>query len=265
MAVPTPDALTVANASGAATVELVYGLTTPVAIRVELRGEAATVTSGATCYLMRNTTERQALTASVAVAGEISASVTASDVSAINGQLGDNLIIEWTGTVTDGAGVQLIRHRSSAVLVSEQSRPSVIYAALTRRYSQASKACAIPLNQSNFHEQFLAGMEDFRSELAIRSGFVGVQVFPDEFTALALPHVMLAWVRFMNTGVGTFWTTEYNAWERERDRRWKVVEVTLKARAAAFATSPETTRARVESPAYRDPKGDGPRVIGGYL
>lgn len=260
----TPDALTVANASGAATVELVYGLTTPVAIRVELRGEAATVLSGATCHLMRNS-ERQALTTSVAVAGEVSASVTASDVSVVGGQLGDNLIIEWVGSVTDGSGVQLIRHRSSAVLVSEQSRPSVVYAQLTRRYSQASKACAVPLNQSNFHEQFLAGLEDFRAELAIRAGFVGVQVFPDEFTALALPHVMLAWIRFMNTGNGTYWKDEYNAWERERDRRWKVVEVTLKSRAAAFGTSPLTTRAKVESPAYRDPKADGPLVIGGYL
>lgn len=264
MAVPTPDALTVANASGAPTLELVYGLTTPVAIRVELRGEAATVLSGATCYLMRNA-ERQSLAVSVAVAGEVSASVTASDVTAVGGQLGDSLIIEWTGTVTDGSGVQLIRHRSSAVLVSEQSRPSVVYAALTRRYAQASKACAVPLNQSNFHEQFLAGLEDFRSELAIRSGFVGVQVFPDEFTALALPHIMMAWVRFMNSGNGTYWRDEYVAWERERDRRWKVVEVTLKARAAAWAASPEVTRSKVESLAYRDPKGDGPRVVGGFL
>lgn len=265
MAVPTPDALAVANASGAATVELVYGLTTPVAIRVELRGDAATILSGATCYLMRGTSERQALTASVAVVGEVSASVTASDVAAIGGQLGDSLIIEWTGTVTDGAGVQLIRHRSSAVLVSEQSRLSVVYADLTRRYSQASKACAVPLNQSNFHEQFLAGLQDFRAELAIRSGFVGVQMFPDEFTALCLPHIMMVWLRFMNTGNGTFWTSEYVAWERERDRRWKTAEVTLKARAAAWATSPEVTRVKAESPAYRDPKGDGPRVVGGCL
>lgn len=265
MAVPHPDDLTVANASGAATLELVYGLTTPVAIRVELRGVAATVLAGATCYLMRGTSERQSLTAVVAVAGEVSASVTAADVAAVNGQLGDNLIIEWTGSVTDGAGTQIIRHRSSAVLVSEQARPSVVYSSLTRRYSQASKACAVPLNQSNFHEQFLAGLQDYRSELAMRFGGIGVQVFPDEFTALAEPHIMLVWVRFMNSGVGTFWTNEYNAWQIERDRRWKHAEATIKARGAAFATNFETTRQKVESNNYRNPKPDGPQVVGGYL
>lgn len=265
MAVPIPDDLTVANANGAATVELVYGLTTPVAWRVELRGVAATVNSGATCYLMRQTSERQALTAVVAVTGEVSASVTASDVTAINGQLGDNLILELTGAVTDGAGTQIIRHRSLAVLVSEQSRPSVVYADLTRRYSQASKACAIPLNESNFWNQFLAGLQDYRSELATRFGGIGVQVFPDEFTALALPHIMLVWVRFVNTGVSTYWKEEYNAWERERDRRWKNAEATIKARGAAFATNPDTQRVRVESSAFRNPKPDGPLVVGGCL
>lgn len=265
MAVPHPDDLTVANASGAATLELVYGLTTPVAIRVELRGVAATVLAGATCYLMRGTSERQSLTAVVAVAGEVSASVTAADVTAVNGALGDNLIIEWTGTVTDGAGTQIIRHRSSAVLVSEASRSSVVYSDLTRRYNQALKACALPINETNFHNQFLAGIQDYRSELAMRFGGIGVQVFPDEFTALALPHIMLVWVRFVNNGVGTYWKEEYNAWERERDRRWKHAEATIKARGAAFATNFETTRQKVESAGYRNPKPDGPQVVGGYL
>lgn len=265
MSVPSPLDLTVANASGAPTIEIVYGVTTPVAIRVELRGEAATVLPGATCTLMRNTSERQTLTASVAIVGEVSASVTDSDITAVNGVLGDTLVIEWTGSVTDGSGTQLIRHRSSAVLVSEQSRPSVVYAALTRRYIQASKACAVPLNQSNFHEQFMAGMDDYRSELAIRFGSIGTQVYPDEFTALALPHIMLVWCRFMNTGTGTYWRDECVFWERERERRWKVMEVTVKARGAAWGTRPLVQRAKVESEGYRSPKADGPRVIGGGL
>ena len=265
MAVPHPDDLTVANASGAATLELVYGLTTPIAIRVELRGVAATVMAGATCFLMRGTTERQALTAVVAVAGEVSASVTDADVTAVNGQLGDNLIIEWTGTVTDGAGTQIIRHRSSAVLVSEQMRPSVIYARLTRRYSQALKTCAIPLNQTNFHEQFLEGIQDFRDTLAVRFGGIGVQVFPDEFTALALPHIMIVWCEFVDSGIGTFWKDRVAQWKVERDQRWKHAEATIKARGAAFATNFETTRQKVESAGYRNPKPDGPAVVGGYL
>lgn len=269
MSAPNPDDLSVTALSGQPLIELVNDQTTTVAFRVELRGVAVAVNSGATITLIRSNGAGVSLSSvSVATTGEISAPCTAANITSASASVGDSALLLLEGNVTDGANTLSIRRQIPCVIVSAATCWSMMYAELTARYSQLAKSCALPDGQSTFWPQIQVGLREFRREMHTRFGERHKMLSSESTQSLEIAYALRAVCG--NQGGSPlsktdYWPGQVQYWTAEIDRLWKCVTVLVKDN-ATFGNVPNTSVAKVESDTYQKRGVPGyPQWVGGSM
>lgn len=261
------DELTIANRDGQSFLEVVDGQTSYLVWRTEFQAAAITLSSPQV-ILRRSDSESVTLASVTASSGEVSATVTSSELTTASAQLGDDLIAELTGTYTSGSDAYLVRHRSAVIVVSRATRAVVMYDEITTRYPQLAESCALPTGQTTFHPQMRIGLRDWRREMDLRFGRTNVIVLPDQLAALQVCYVLIAvcqWQHGNTMGSGDYWAGQVRDWREERDRLWKRLEVVVEDGVKAWGKRPNGEVRRAESDGYRTPRADGPPSYGGSM
>lgn len=263
------DDLVVSTLDGETVLEVLSDVNTCVGIRVELRTAAATISTMA-ARLIRTDTDAVSLTTDLdySTAGQASVVVTTGNLSTIHAALGDDLTLEWSGTVTDSGASHLIRHRVAVVVTSRQVSAQVTLDELTGRYGQLAKACALPSGQTTWTPQIRLGLRAWRREMAMRFGRALDLVYPDQVAALQIAYVIEAVLTFVRSGAGTgaqYWETELTRWRAEQERLWSRLEASVATQRAAWGRGQSSTTYRLEGQEWRTPRGDGPVSYGGGM
>lgn len=213
------DDVVVSSADGFAFPELADDSTTQIGIFLELRGTAATAAT-ASCVLKKGSNS-VTLTPSVATAGEVTASVTAANLTTLTAVKGDIVTAFWEGTITDSGVTHTFRHEMAIMVEDRLYRWGVLMANLAIYFPEVAKSCTYPANQSNWWPQARLALRNLRNRIDRQQG--GMRAYaishPEDLTELAEYAVLLEIGRVMYRSANgkdkdianflTYWSDEF--------------------------------------------------------
>ncbi len=231
MAVPRMDDAILCPKDGHILYEVAIGEDNTLGLFAQLRGAAATV-SAAELYITRGSTSVSP-TVSIATAGEVSATLTAANMTTLGAQIGDVLTGWWKVSITDGATTHVVRFEEALGVSDRAIRFPLDYNAMVTQCLQMGKACAIPSGQSNFWPQVRIGIRNFRNRVNMQQATVKTFMLANEgvcgpvVEAFGFVEALGAMVGAQNTATGYL---EQQRREKlaERDALWASLVVLAK-------------------------------------
>lgn len=215
-----PDDVTVSPVGGGVLTEVAIDVTTLLGVYVQLRGAAVTSTS-VEAVITRGATS-VTLTATAA-SGEVTAPLTAANLTTLGASIGDVLTGWIQGTVTDGSGSQTWRYQMSIRVSDRVWRFPFDYNRFTTRLMQFGKTCSIPSGQTNWWPQICLGLEDLRNDINrqrsdVKTAFLST---PGALTEVAEVYgtesALRTAVSHSNAPQGSTLIRELMRWEKRRE------------------------------------------------
>lgn len=191
-----PDSLSIRPIDGTAYRGVTNDATTQIGLFVELNGEAVTVDAGCTC-VVRNGSTTQSLTVSVATQGEVTASLTAADITALGATVLSGLVATFNGTVS--SGTRQLKYEMPFILMDRGRSAPITLAELKRSIAAMNHAATVPSGQTNLWPQVIDILQEFWDELDSFGGDLKTYLItnPGELRRACLPFVKCGLLRYL--------------------------------------------------------------------
>lgn len=170
-----PDDVTVSPVGGAVLSEVAIDLTTQLGVYVQVRGVAVTSTATSCTVTLGSTSITLATTAA---SGEVTAPLTAANLTTLGAVIGSTLTGWLQGTVADGSDTQIWRYDFSILVSDRVFRFPFDYNRAMAVFLPFAKSCSLPTGQTTHWPQILPGLLDLRDDINmqradVKTAFLG--------------------------------------------------------------------------------------------
>lgn len=237
MATPRIPDLTVAPFDGQTTAPIVVDGSTEVGLFIQLRGVAISVTTAALTLKMGSASVSPSVTIA---SGQVTATVSAANVTTLNARPLQAITAWWSGTYTDGSDTREWKYEQTLVVTDRLTRLAINYDNLVLELPEMGKACSLPDGQTNWWPQVRLAYEKFLQEMSTQSGIQLAQITdPSQLAPAATAYILWQVSRVMYRhvqGQGSGLANDIAFFEKEFHRLWSATLVNLKRNQETFGT-----------------------------
>jgi len=156
------DDVSLSPTGGAVLSEIAVDRTNPLGILVQLRGANATAAT-AECVVTRGSASVTLVT--TIAAGEVTASITAANLTTLGAGIGSRVTAWWRVTVVDGSATHTAEYEEHLGVSDRVLRFPLDYSRITTRVLALGRSCAVPTGQTNFWPQIRLSLGDLRDDI----------------------------------------------------------------------------------------------------